>query len=246
MVKGSERVFEEVPRHVAVIMDGNGRWARARGMPRIFGHRHGVEAVRRTVRAAHDLGIAYLTLFSFSTENWRRPDEEVNELMHLLRIYLRSELAELHKSGVCLRMIGDRRQLPRDVVALVENAEALTADNKEITVVMALSYGGRQDIVNSARELAMDVAEGHLKPSEIDEAVFESRLATAQIPDPDMLVRTSGEKRISNFLLWQCAYAELVFVDTYWPDFTKQHLEDAIEEFQRRERRYGAVVGTRS
>ena len=230
------------PAHVAVIMDGNGRWAKARGLPRTAGHKKGVDAVRRTVEAARELGIGYLTIFSFSSENWRRPEEEVSDLMQLLRFYLRSEIAELHKGGVRLRVIGDRARLSDDINTLIENAEELTKDNRQLTLVVALSYGSRQEITLAARRLAEEVKAGRLDSSAIDEDAFAARLFTTDIPDPDLIVRTSGEKRISNFLLWQAAYAELVFVDTLWPDFTKRDLEAAIEEFHRRERRFGATT----
>jgi len=230
------------PAHVAVIMDGNGRWAKARGLPRTAGHKKGVDAVRRTVEAARELGIGTLTIFSFSSENWRRPEEEVSDLMQLLRFYLRSEIAELHKGGVRLRVIGDRARLSDDINTLIENAENLTKDNRQLTLVVALSYGSRQEITLAARRLAEEVKAGRLDPTDIDEDAFASRLFTTDIPDPDLIVRTSGEKRISNFLLWQAAYAELVFVDTLWPDFTKRDLEAAIEEFHRRERRFGATT----
>lgn len=233
------------PAHVAVIMDGNGRWAKARGLPRTAGHKKGVDAVRRTVEAAGELGIGYLTIFSFSSENWRRPEEEVSDLMQLLRFYLRSEIADLHRNGVRLRVIGDRSRLSNDITALIENAEALTGDNRKLTLVVALSYGSRQEITLAARRLAEEVRAGTLDPADITEDRLSERLFTADIPDPDLIVRTSGEKRISNFLLWQAAYAELVFVDTLWPDFSKRDLEAAIEEFHRRERRFGATTGTR-
>jgi undecaprenyl diphosphate synthase len=232
------------PKHVAIIMDGNGRWAKARGLPRTAGHRKGVEAVRRTVEAARELGIPYLTMFGFSSENWRRPEGEVFDLMQLLRFYLRSEIAELHKNGVRLRVIGDRAKLSGDIVTMIEKAEELTRNNTELTLVIALSYGARQEIVEATRQMVRDALEGRLSPEEITEESFSARLLTRDVPDPDLLVRTSGEQRISNFLLWQSAYTELVFVDTLWPDFTKRDLEDAIREFNRRDRRYGAV-GTR-
>lgn len=233
------------PTHVAIIMDGNRRWAAARGLPRAAGHRKGVEAVRRVVEAARDLGVQYLTLYSFSSENWNRPEDEIADLMQLLRFYLRGEIANLHKNGVRLRVIGERNRIAPDIVALIENAEELTARNPGQTLTIALSYGGRQEIADTARRLAEDVRAGVIEPSEIDERRFGEKLFTAGIPDPDLCIRTSGEKRISNFLLWQLAYAELVFLDTLWPDFTKRDLEDAIQEFHRRERRYGASVGTR-
>ena len=232
----------EPPVHVAIIMDGNGRWAKARGLPRTAGHKKGVEAVRRTVEAARELGIGYLTIFSFSSENWRRPEEEVSDLMGLLRFYLRSEIAELHKAGIRLRVIGERARLSADIVRLIENAEELTAANTTMTLVVALSYGSRQEIVLAARRLAEDVKAGLIDPSAIDESAVSARLFTIDIPDPDLIVRTSGEQRLSNFLLWQSAYAEFVFTDTLWPDFTKRDLEAAIEEFHRRERRFGATT----
>lgn len=233
------------PTHVAIIMDGNGRWAKARGLPRVAGHRKGAEAVRRTIEAARNLGIGYVTLFSFSSENWSRPDSEVSELMSLLRYYLRSEIAELHRQGVRLRVIGDRSRLSSDIIQLIESGEAVTAANRALTLVLALSYGARQEIVQMTRALAAQVASGDLRAEDIDEARVSASLFTADIPDPDLVIRTSGEQRLSNFLLWQSAYAELVFLDTLWPDFTRRELEDAIKEFHRRERRYGASVGTR-
>ena len=228
--------------HIAVIMDGNGRWAKARGLPRAAGHRQGAEAVKRTIKAAIEFGVPYLTLFSFSSENWNRPASEVEDLMALLRRYLQSEIAELHKQGIRLRVIGERDRLAEDVVQMIEEAEATTRDNRRLGLTMAISYGGRQEIVAAARQLAGLAAEGKLVPEQIDESVLASRLMTPGIPDPDLLIRTSGEKRISNFLLWQCAYSELVFVDTLWPEFSADDLAAAIEEFRHRERRYGAAV----
>ena len=233
------------PAHVAIIMDGNGRWAKARGLPRIAGHRKGADAVRRTVEAAIQLGIGTVTLFSFSSENWSRPDSEVSDLMSLLRFYLRSEIAELHKQGVRLRVIGDRGRLSPDINQLIDTGETTTAGNSTLTLILALSYGSRQEIVQTVRRLATRVAEGDLRPEEIDEGLVSASLFTAGVPDPDLVIRTSGEQRLSNFLLWQSAYAELVFIDTLWPDFTRRDLEDAIEEYNRRERRYGASVGKR-
>jgi len=227
------------PLHVAIIMDGNGRWARARGLPRFAGHRRGADAVRESVEGAGELGIRYLTLFGFSSENWKRPTIEVEDLMGLLRRYLRSEVSELHAKGVRLRVIGDRQRLPRDVVALANDAEALTADNPGLTLTLALSYGGRAELAGAARRIAEGVAAGRIAPGEVDEAQFERHLLTTGLPDPDLLIRTSGEKRISNFLLWQCAYSEMVFFDVLWPDFDRTHLAEALREFGRRERRYG-------
>ncbi|HVH76816.1 MAG TPA: isoprenyl transferase [Stellaceae bacterium] len=231
-----------LPRHIAIIMDGNGRWARARGLPRIAGHRQGGEAVRRAVRAAGELGIPYLTLFGFSSENWQRPMTEIDDLMALLRLYLNREIADLHKNGVRLRVIGDRRRFAQDIVALIEGAEALTHDNSGINLTVALSYGGRAEIVRAVRMIAGEAATGALDASAIDEACVARHLFTADLPDPDLLIRTSGEQRISNFLLWQCAYAELVFTKTLWPDFAKADLAAAIDEYCGRDRRYGASV----
>ena len=231
------------PRHVAIIMDGNGRWAQARGLPRVAGHRRGADAVRRVIRGAGELGIPMLTLFAFSTENWTRPADEVSDLMGLLRHYLRNELEELSRNGARLRVIGDRDRLARDIVSDISDAEARTHANSRIDVNICINYGARDEILRAARNLARQAVSGEITPEQIDERRFESQLLTAGLPDPDLLVRTSGEQRISNFLLWQCAYAELVFVDTLWPDFGKEHLERAIAEFRRRERRYGGVSG---
>jgi undecaprenyl diphosphate synthase len=245
MSVAAEFATETGPRHVAVIMDGNGRWAQARGMFRTVGHRSGMEAVRRVVKAARALEIPYLTIFGFSAENWGRPVEEVAELMLLLRLYLRSEIAELHRNGVRLRVIGERTRLAPDIVSLIEHGETLTADNSALNFTVALSYGGRQDLVQAARRLAAAAAAGEITPDSIDQELVSNNLWTADLPDPDLLIRTSGEKRISNFFLWQSAYAELVFVDTLWPDFSSADLEHAIREFRRRDRRYGAVVSNR-
>jgi undecaprenyl diphosphate synthase len=231
------------PDHVAIIMDGNGRWAKARGLPRAMGHRNGAEAVRRTVEAAAESGVSYLTLFGFSAENWNRPKQEIGDLMGLLRIYLKSEIAELHRKGVRLMVVGDRARFEPDLVSLIEGAEARTVENKRLTLILALSYGGRQEIAAAARSLARDAASGALDPDSIDEDMLSARLYTAGIPDPDLLIRTSGELRISNFLLWQLAYTELVFLDTLWPDFSAADFGAAIREFNNRERRYGAAVG---
>jgi undecaprenyl diphosphate synthase len=233
------------PRHIAIIMDGNGRWAQARGLPRIAGHRQGAEALRRTVTATGELGIPYLTLFGFSSENWKRPLAEVDDLMGLLRHYLRGEIAELHRNGVRLRVIGERGRLASDIVTLIANAEGLTRDNNGVNLTIALSYGGRAEIIAAMRVLAAKAAAGELAAGGIDEAMVSRHLFTADIPDPDLLIRTSGEQRISNFLLWQCAYSELVFTKTLWPDFGRGDLEQAIADFGGRERRYGASIGSR-
>jgi len=233
------------PQHVAIIMDGNGRWAQSRGLPRIAGHRRGAEAVRRTVVAATELGIGYLTLFGFSSENWKRPADEIHDLMGLLRHYLRGEIAELHEQGVRLRVIGDRSRLPADIVTLIVNSEALTRDNGGLHLSVALSYGGRAEIAIAARRIAEEAAAGRLDPAAVDETLFGRFLFTEGMPDPDLLIRTSGEQRISNFLLWQSAYSELVFTETLWPDFDKADLEKAVRDYHGRERRYGASVGSR-
>ena len=233
------------PKHVAIIMDGNGRWAKARGLPRVAGHRRGAEAARRTVEAAAELGVAYLTLFGFSSENWKRPVDEVDDLMALLRHYLRGEVAELHRHNIRIRVIGDRERLAPDIVTLIENTETLTAGNTRLQVAIALSYGGRAEIAGAARRIAEEALAGKLVPAEIDEACFARHLLTADMPDPDLVIRTSGEQRLSNFLLWQTAYSEFVFIETLWPDFGKPDLERALREYHGRDRRYGASVGRR-
>jgi len=232
------------PTHVAVIMDGNGRWANARGLPRTAGHRQGAEAVRRTVEGSIELGISYLTLFGFSAENWNRPATEIDDLMGLLRRYLQAELKRLHKENIRLRVIGDRSRLPPDVVQQIGDAEVLTQNGRRLNLTIAISYSGRQDILRAARTLARAVAAGKMDPDSIDETAFAAALYTAGIPDPDLLIRTSGEQRISNFLLWQSAYSELVFFNKLWPDFGKEDLADAVREYQQRDRRYGAAVGS--
>jgi undecaprenyl diphosphate synthase len=230
------------PRHVAIIMDGNGRWAAQRGLPRGEGHRRGVEALRRTVRAAGDLGIGTLTIFSFSSENWSRPPAEIRDLMGLLRRFIRNDLADLHHNGVRVRIIGDRVDLDPEIAKLLQEAEDLTRLNTGLTLVVAFNYGSRQEIARAARRLAEDVAAGRLNPSAIDDELLGSRLDAPDIPDPDLIIRTSGEQRLSNFLLWQAAYSELVFVPIYWPDFDRAALEGAIGEYRRRERRFGGLV----
>ncbi|MDE0410116.1 MAG: polyprenyl diphosphate synthase [Alphaproteobacteria bacterium] len=229
-----------LPRHVAIIMDGNGRWASARGLPRAAGHRRGAEAARALVRTAIELGIEILTLYTFSSENWRRSAQEVDDLLGLLRYYLGRELEDMHRNGVRLRMIGERDRLPADLRERIAHAEALTAGNDVILVQVAVSYGGRDEIVRAARRLVEEGAAGGLRPGDIDEAAFAARLDTAGIPDPDLLVRTGGEMRISNFLLWQAAYAELFFTERLWPEFAQADLEAALVAFSQRERRYGA------
>ena len=225
-------------------MDGNGRWAKARHLPRAFGHRKGAEALRELLKSAIEIGIPYMTFYSFSSENWSRPQSEINDIMGLLRRYLQSELATFHKAGIRLKVIGDRSRLADDIILLIEDAERQTSDNDKLTVVMALSYGGRQEIVEAARNIALKVQSGSLDATEISEELFEKELYTKDIPDPDLLIRTSGEMRISNFLLWQLAYSEMVFVEKNWPDFTKKDLLFAIEEYQKRDRRYGSAAET--
>lgn len=227
------------PRHIAIIMDGNGRWAKLRSRPRTFGHSEGVEALRRTVEAAGELGVTYLTVFGFSTENWRRPAEEVNALFDLLRLYVARDLDRLAKEGVRVRVMGRRDGLQSDIAEIIERAEARTRHNDKLNLTIAFNYGGQDEIARAAKAVAADVAAGALKPEEIDVARFETYLDSAQLPPPDMLVRTSGETRLSNFMLWQAAYSELVFVDVLWPDFDKGALEAAIAEYQARERRFG-------
>lgn len=229
-----------LPKHIAVIMDGNGRWAKARGLPRTAGHKQGAEAARKIVKNAADLGIEYITLFGFSSENWSRPKSEIKDLMNLLRYYLRSETAELHKSGARLRVIGDRSALDSDIVKLIENAEELTRENDQITAIIALNYGGRQDILHAVKRIH-DAHIGDELSIDTIEAQFPGFLMTQGTPDPDLMIRTSGETRISNFLLWQCAYTEFVFTDVLWPDFGYEDLKRAVVEFGQRDRRFGAV-----
>lgn len=231
------------PVHVAIIMDGNGRWAKARGLPRTAGHKKGAEAVRVAVEAAMELGARYLTLFGFSSENWKRPLGEVTDLMGLLRLYLRNEVKFLKKNNVRLRVIGDRTRFAPDIVEQIEKAEAATKDNSALNLTIALSYGGRDEIVAAARRIAEDAAAGRLSPSDVDESAVSGRLFTAGLPDPDLLIRTSGEQRISNFLLWQLAYTEFVFLDVLWPDFTAEVFRDAVAAYALRDRRYGSAGG---
>ncbi|HXL68825.1 MAG TPA: isoprenyl transferase [Xanthobacteraceae bacterium] len=232
----------DAPVHVAVIMDGNGRWAAARGLPRGEGHRRGVEALRRTVRAAGDLGVKVLTIYSFSAENWSRPAAEIDDLMGLMKRFVRSDLADLNENGVRVRIIGDREGLDPEILSLLREAEELTRANDKFTLIVAFNYGGRQEIARAARSLAVEAQAGGLDPAAIDAAAVEARLDTAGLPDPDLVIRTSGEQRLSNFLLWQAAYAELVFLPIHWPEFDRAALEDAIREYRRRERRFGGLT----
>ncbi len=231
-----------MPRHVAIIMDGNGRWAAARGLPRVEGHRRGVDALRKTVRAAGDLGIAVLTIFSFSSENWSRPQSEIRDLLMLLRRFIRNDLVDLHKSNVRVRIIGERDDLSKDIRGLLEEAENLTRGNDGLQLVVAFNYGARQEIARAAQRLALDVVAGRLSADDITPENLGRRLDIPDIPDPDVIIRTSGEQRLSNFLLWQAAYSELVFVPVNWPDFDRATLESAIVEYRRRERRFGGLI----
>ncbi len=232
----------ETPRHVAIIMDGNGRWAAGRGLPRVEGHRRGVEALRKTVRAARELGIAFLTIFSFSSENWSRPQSEISDLLALLRRFIRHDLADLHRSNVRVRIIGEREDLARDIRSMLEEAEELTRANDGLTLIVAFNYGARQEIARAARRLAVEVANGRLSPDAISPELLAGQMDAPDLPDPDVIIRTSGEQRLSNFLLWQAAYSELVFVPLNWPDFDRAALEAAIAEYRRRERRFGGLV----
>jgi undecaprenyl diphosphate synthase len=233
------------PEHIAIIMDGNGRWAKARGLPRIAGHRAGVEALRQTVRTAGDLGIPWLTVYAFSSENWSRPQSEISDLLGLLKTFIRRDLAELHKAGVRVRMIGAREGLAKDIRLLIEEAESLTAGNSSLNLVIAFNYGSRDEIVRATRSIAEAVATGSMRPEDITQESFAKFLDTHFVPDPDLIIRTSGELRLSNFLLWQGAYSELVFLPCYWPDFGKAELLEAIKSFEARERRFGGVTPAR-
>ncbi len=228
--------------HVAIIMDGNGRWAKQRGLPRAFGHRAGVAALRRTVEGAEALGVGRLTVFGFSTENWTRPQREVSEILGLMKAYFASDLGRLERGGVRVRIIGRRENLSSDLLAIVDEAEARTAKNEKFHLQVAFNYGGRADIADAARRFAREVEEGRARASDLDEQRFEAQLSTAPAPAPDLVIRTGCERRLSNFLLWECAYAELIFQDVYWPDYGPDHLREAILEFQSRERRFGQVA----
>ena len=232
---------DDMPQHVAIIMDGNGRWAAERELSRSEGHRHGVESVRGVVRAAIEMGLPYLTLFSFSSENWSRPQSEIRDLMSLLRRFIRTDLADLHKHGVKIRVIGKRSGIEGDIIRLIEDAVALTASNTGLQLTVAFNYGSRDEIARAAKRIAEQVKDGTLDSADINPEMFGDYLDTSGLPDPDLMIRTSGEQRLSNFLLWQCAYAEFVFVDEYWPDFTRATLEDAIATYRNRERRFGGL-----
>ena len=230
-----------VPRHVAIIMDGNGRWAALRGLPRSAGHKAGVDALRRAVKAAADLGIEYLTIYSFSSENWSRPAVEVSFLLDLLRRFIRQDVAELHNSGVKIKIVGSRDDLEPGMVSLLDDAERLTQENSKLNLVVAFNYGSRQEISRAMSAIARKIESGEISTADISPELISRNLDTAGIPDPDLLIRTGGEQRISNFLLWQCAYTEFVFVDEFWPDFSKEIFVRALDEFRQRDRRFGGI-----
>ncbi len=235
-----------VPRHVAIIMDGNGRWAQKRSLPRAAGHRMGVEAVRRTVRAAIELGVGYLTIFSFSSENWSRPASEIDDLMGLIKRFIRRDLADLHKHGVRIKVIGESANLDGELRAMISEAQEMTRNNTALNLIIAFNYGARAEIAKAAQRLARRAVMGELHADDIAPEHLEAELDTAGVPDPDLLIRTSGELRLSNFLLWQCAYTELVFLDVFWPDFQREHLEHAIGEYRARDRRFGGLTARSS
>jgi undecaprenyl diphosphate synthase len=232
----------KIPRHVAIIMDGNGRWAKSRGLPRLAGHEQGVGAVRRCVTAAAEMGIEYLTIFAFSSENWSRPADEVQGLMRLLKLYFRREIATFAKKGVRVKVIGERQNLAPDIQNLIAKVERETADNTKLHLTVGFNYGARQEITNAVRTIARLAEQGALDPEALTSDQFGGFLETADMPDPDLVIRTSGEQRLSNFLLWQCAYSEFVFVEDYWPDFTAETLLDAVSEYSRRNRRFGGLT----
>jgi undecaprenyl diphosphate synthase len=230
-----------VPRHVAIIMDGNGRWAARRGLPRSAGHKAGVDALRRAVKAAADFGIEYLTIYSFSSENWSRPAAEVSFLLDLLRRFIRQDVAELHRSGVKITVVGSRADLEPGIVTLLKDAERLTRENSKLNLIVAFNYGSRQEIGRAVSAIAQKIESGEISTADISPELISRNLDTAGIPDPDLLIRTGGEQRISNFLLWQCAYTEFVFVDEFWPDFTHEIFARALDEFRLRDRRFGGI-----
>ncbi len=236
----------KTPRHLAIIMDGNGRWASERGLLRHFGHRKGVDTVKSIVKAAREQGIEYLTLYSFSTENWARPKDEVNELFKLLKLFIRRDLAELHQNQVRVKIIGHRDNLPADILALLDEAENLTKDNRAQTLVVAFNYGSRQEIVSAVKSIAAKVAAGSIAPESITEKMLSDELDTGGIPDPDLILRTAGEYRLSNFLMWQASYSEFAFVEKYWPDFTPSDLEEVLEDYSMRQRKFGGLATTQS
>lgn len=240
----SQAVRSSIPRHVAIIMDGNGRWAQSHGLTRTAGHRKGMEVVHEIVRTARDEGISFLTLFAFSSENWRRPETEVRDLLGLMKLFIRRDLAELHRDNVRIRVIGERCNLQSDILPLLIEAEETTKHNTGLTLVIAFNYGARDELARAMSSLAQDVAAGRLRPEDISPEMIDARLDTVGIPDPDLIIRTSGEERLSNFLLWQAAYSELMFVPEYWPDFDGAMFRAALEKFSMRERRFGGLVAS--
>lgn len=241
--KNNDMVLDKnnIPKHIAIIMDGNGRWAKRKKLPRTMGHKAGVETIRKIVKEAQDIGVKYLTLYAFSTENWKRPQEEVSALMKLLIQYLKSELGELNRNGVSIRISGDITKLPQEAQEEIEYAIVKTENNKGIVLNIAFNYGGRDEIIRAVKLIGKDLLDSKVDLDTIDEKVFESYLYTANMPDPDLIIRPSGEKRISNFLLWQCAYSEFCYLNIFWPDFTEKNLHEAISEYQNRDRRYGGI-----
>lgn len=233
--------WESLPVHVGIIMDGNGRWAKGKNKPRLYGHKAGVETIRNIVKLASQWGIQVLTLYAFSTENWKRPKAEVNGLMKLFGAYLKKEVQELDKNGVRLRIIGRRAALAPELVKLIEQAEEKTKDNKGLTLNVAVNYGGRLEVLDAVQAIAQKVKQGELEPEDIDENLFQESLYTGTLPDPDLIIRTSGELRLSNFLIWQCAYSELWFTPVLWPDFDESAFREALDEFARRKRRFGGI-----
>ena len=233
--------MENIPKHIAIIMDGNGRWAKAKNLPRALGHKAGVETIRRIIKEADRLGVKYMTLYAFSTENWKRPKDEVSTLMKLLVQYLKEEISELHEKGVVINVLGDSSKLPKDCIDEIQKAKEITKNNTGIIMNVALNYGGRDEIIRATRAIAEMVALGEIKPSDIDNEMFENHLYTKDMPDPDIIIRPSGEQRLSNFLLWQCAYSEFWYSNINWPDFTEEDLRRAIYDFQNRDRRFGAI-----
>lgn len=242
MSSDHKRNINPQPEHIAIIMDGNGRWANLRSLSRTEGHRRGVDAVRRIVREAGNRGIAYLTLFAFSTENWHRPKSEVNFLMSLIKNFIERDLADLHENGVCLRMVGRRDNVDPKVMGMIDHAENLTRDNRKMVLQVAFNYGSREEIADTARKLAEQVAQGEIEPAQITQEMFQENLLTRDVPNPDLLIRTSGENRLSNFMLWQSAYTEFYFTDVFWPDFDAEELDKAIADYLSRERRFGRVT----
>lgn len=233
--------MNNIPKHIAIIMDGNGRWAQARNLPRSLGHKAGVETIRRVIKEADKLGVKYMTFYAFSTENWKRPKDEINALMKLLVQYLRKELDELHENKVCIKVLGDISRLPNECISEINRAVEKTKDNTGIVMSMALNYGGRDEIIRGIKKLIIDEKEGKINIDDINKDMFNNYLYTANMPDPDLIIRPSGEQRLSNFLLWQCAYSEFWYSNINWPDFNEKDLRKAIFDFQKRNRRYGGI-----